>query len=236
MITYSTCAGCAQLLQVTDNQNHHPTCTPKLTKAEQLAQQWLTAAENGDNELADQLQQQIDQLDSRPPRLLQAALLYASWGWPVFPLRTNTKTPATKHGFKDATTDTQRIKAWWTRHPDHNIGLPTGINFDVIDIDVPDGPRSMQKIIESQNSIKERGGAIPDFHGIVATSSGGSHYYIKPTGGGNKAGMLPGIDVRGAGGYVVAPPSTLGQRGRAWSWAIKPSPLIKQNANQEGGN
>lgn len=217
MITYSTCTGCGGLLQVTDNLDHHngePPCTPKRTAIERLTLQWLTAAELGQDDIAADLEAQITELDRRPPRLLDAALLYASWGWPVFPLRPQSKVPATRHGFKDATTDRDRIEAWWKRHPDANIGLPTGLAFDVIDIDVPAGVGAFAKLAAADGEI----------HGHVATSSGGAHFYVAPTGRGNSAGG--GVDYRGLGGYVVAPPSTLGPPGRSWSWVYRPSPII----------
>src|SRR5919107_1194087 len=49
--------------------------------------------------------------------------------------------PMTTSGFLDATTDPDRIRAWWARHPHANIGAPTGApGFDVLDVDVrPDG-------------------------------------------------------------------------------------------------
>lgn len=224
MNTYTTCSGCGRLLRITDGLNHHngrngePPCTPKLTKAERLAAKWLDSVNAGNNELAEQLEAQIEEIDRQPPRLGAAAELYASWGWPVFPLRPGEKRPATRHGFKDATTDLDRIRAWWTRHPDSNIGLPTGHTFDVIDIDVPDGPYSYLRMLEDD--------VIPDVHAHVATSSGGIHLYILPTGDGNGTRIEPGVDYRGIGGYVVAPPSTLGTRGRAWTFVHRPSPII----------
>lgn len=213
MIIYSTCRDCGGLLHVTDSDTVHPLCKPKPTKVELMAQAWLA----GDEFTADGLEYDIDQLDTQPPRLLDAALCYAAWGWPVFPLKPQNKQPATRRGFKDATTDTNQIRAWWTQQP-YNIGLPTGHAFDVIDVDVPTGALFY--------TAELTGDDLPDVHGHVATASGGLHLYIPPTGGGNRAGLLPGIDYRGAGGYVVAPPSTLGERGRAWSWVSVPSPTI----------
>lgn len=220
MITYTTCTGCGNLLRITDGLDHHngqPPCTPKRTRAQKLANQWIDAVIAGDTTLEAKLQTEIENLDNQPPRLGAAALHYATqYGWPVFPLRPKTKIPATRHGFKDATTDPDRITAWWKRHPDSNIGLPTGHHFDVIDIDLPQGITAMMALAELDGEI----------HGHVATSSGGMHYYVPPTGKGNTAS--PGLDYRGIGGYVVAPPSTLGPRGRAWSWVHRPSPIIRQ--------
>lgn len=236
MIAYSTCRDCGGLLHVTTpGDTVHPTCAPKPTKAERLAQEWLAAAIAGDDAVADGLQELIDEIDARPPRMLDAALLYASWGWPVFPLLPMSrardinkctgegvdklrKRPATRNGFKDAATDADRIRAWWTRHPDSCIGLATGVAFDVIDIDTPHGIPTYLKLLESD--------ALPDSHGMVSTASGGIHHYITPLGGGNLAGTLPGLDYRGAGGYVVAPPSRIEERHTSWSWVNRPSPAI----------
>src|SRR4051812_46368242 len=77
-----------------------------------------------------------------PNALANAALWYAEHGWPIFPLRPHGKTPLTAHGFKDATTDTGTVRDWWTATPDANIGVATGVLFDVIDVDGPDGFRS----------------------------------------------------------------------------------------------
>ena len=48
---------------------------------------------------------------------LRQALAYAARGWPVFPCHAGQKTPATAHGYRDATTDQQQITAWFTRNP-----------------------------------------------------------------------------------------------------------------------
>lgn len=236
MITYSTCRDCGGLLHVTNyDDTVHPMCTPKPTKSERLAQDWLAATLAGDHEIADGLEQLINEIDNRPPRLLDAALKYVSWGWPVFPLlplsrareiakRTGesldkvAKRPATKNGYKDAVTDPDRVRTWWTRHPDSNIGLPTGIAFDVIDIDTPHGIATYLKLLDAD--------VLPDSHGMVCTASGGIHHYIKPLGGGNLAGTLPGLDFRGVGGYVVAPPSRIEQRHKSWAWINVPSPIL----------
>lgn len=227
MIVYTTCSGCGgRLLYANDGLGHHngePYCEPRRTEAERLALEWLAVAEVGADDLADDLEARIIELDSRPPRLLDAALLYASWGWPVFPLRPRSKTPATKHGFKDASLKPDQIREWWRRMPDANIGLPTGHKFDVIDIDVPEGVPALLALTKTELEV----------HGHVATSSGGVHLFVKPTGRGNSASR--GVDYRGAGGYVVAPPSTLGKPGRAWSWVTKPSPIITGQGETYGG-
>ena len=68
---------------------------------------------------------------------LNAALGYAAQGLYVFPIKPRGKTPLTNHGFKDASTDPEQIRAWWTRWPDANIGITTGkaSGFWVLDLD-----------------------------------------------------------------------------------------------------
>ena len=63
---------------------------------------------------------------------------YIDGGLEIFPCNGNKKTPLTKHGFKDASADKQLINDWWNKHPDANIGLPTGRinNLVVVDVDV----------------------------------------------------------------------------------------------------
>lgn len=193
-------------------QVSHPTCNP--TEVFQLTQQWCDAAQSEDLAEVDRLQAEINKHD-RPAQLGSSALWYASQGWPVFPLLPGTKMPATAHGFKDATLDPDEIQSWWWSHPDSNIGLPTGGMFDVIDIDGPQGIASLVELGED---------AIPDVHGKVGTPRG-FHYYVLSTGDGNRVGVRPGIDYRGVGGYVCAPPSV--SEFKKWVWLIQPSPAIR---------
>jgi hypothetical protein len=231
VFSYSTCTDCGDLLHVTEHaQTVHPGCKrPKPTRLDLLYGDWNAAIAQGDTVIENELEAQIAELESQPPRLLDAALIYAEWGWPVFPLKPCLKVPATRNGFKDATTDTAQIRDWWLRHPDSNIGLPTGGMFDVVDIDPRHGGHdSLRRIVAAED---DKGvGPIPDTHGRVATAGGGLHYYIEPTGDPNGANLLPGIDIRGKGGYVVGPPSWLGEHTSRWSWTVKPSPRIRRVA------
>lgn len=140
--------------------------------------------------------------------LLGAALWYASKSHPVFPCRPGEKTPATRAGFKEATTDEGQIRRWWTQNPAYNIGLPTGHAFDCIDIDLPGWS------VVDEDTINDL--CPGDWIGLAATPRGGLHIYIPPTGAGNSVGMLPGIDFRGMGGYCVAPPSVTSHGPYVW--------------------
>jgi hypothetical protein len=52
---------------------------------------------------------------------------------------------------------------------------------------------------------------------VVRTGGGGWHLLYAPTGLGNRVGLLPGVDWRGHGGVIVAPPS-IHASGRAYRW------------------
>ena len=145
-------------------------------------------------------EQQIAAPSSERAVLRAAALGLAARGIDVFPCRPRGKAPATRSGFHDATTDAGQVAAWWSDdRPALNIGVPTGMRFDVIDVDPPHGAASLAEL--------EAAGLIPTVVMRVETPRGGLHLYIRPTGDGCTTGLLPGIDYRGRGGYVLAPPS-----------------------------
>jgi Bifunctional DNA primase/polymerase, N-terminal len=114
------------------------------------------------------------------------------------------------HGVKDATCNRARILAWWTRHPQANIGLATGHRFDVLDIDGPEGAHAIRKLAAT-HGFQSSGP-------LVRTGGGGWHYYLAPTGLGNVQVGLEHVDWRGRGGYVVAPPSRHAS-GHPYQWA-----------------
>jgi len=104
------------------------------------------------------------------------------------------------HGVKDATTNRARVLAWWTRHPQANIGLATGHRFDVLDVDGPAGERAIGQLAAAHG--------LASSGPLVRTGGGGGHFYLAPTGLGNVHPRgLEQVDWRGRGGYVVAPPS-----------------------------
>lgn len=168
-------------------------------------------------------------------QLGSSALWYAEQGIPVFPLKPGAKTPATTHGVLDATTDQARIRAWWTAQPRANIGLATGFRFDAYDIDGPEGQASRAAYWCEDPACRAEGSRVPspppwwtpecDHPGIfnavervqlakvLTPRPGGMHLWVPPGDGmdGNTAGILPGIDYRGRGGYVVAPPSEISE-------------------------
>lgn len=170
------------------------------------------AVDNQDAGTLDRLAELLDAEDdaARNEPLGCVAARYAAAGVDVFPLVPGEKRPLTKRGLHDADTDPEQVAAWWARWPQANIGIRTGIRFDVIDVDGPAGYASLADLRDS--------GALPEILGRALTSRGGAHLYVPPTGRGNKAGVYPGIDYRGAGGYVVTPPSFSVATGRRWTW------------------
>lgn len=145
---------------------------------------------------------------------LDAALEYADFGWHVFPCTPNDKLPLTEHGFKEATTEVEVIKAWWKKWPTANLGVATGAvsKFFVVDVDVKDGAPGLSSLAE----LKRQYGDLPTT-ATTKTWSGGNHFLFDYSPGiRNRAGILPGIDVRGDGGYIVVPPSQV--NGHAYEW------------------
>ena len=177
---------------------------------------------------------------NKPIDMGAAALWYATTlRWPVFPLRPNGKQPLTRHGFKDATLDPDKIRAWWAKWPDANIGVPTGrrdnggCGYDVLDIDGREGLATLATIKHSNCepgcSAEEFCPATGDLPPISARAftpgdgkrAPGRHYYTPAAGGTNTSHALPSIDTRGDGGYVCVPPS-IDSTGRRYTWLDRP--------------
>ena len=130
-----------------------------------------------------------------------------SHGYPIFPCRPNDKRPMTANGFKDASNDTYQIEKWWGDAPSANIGLATGIDADllVIDVDIKEdaqGLASMETLEAELGSLNTR---------KIVTPSGGYHLYFKHPRDGikNTIGIRPGIDIKTEGGYVLAAGSVI---------------------------
>lgn len=140
--------------------------------------------------------------------MIEYALHYAKKGYYVFPLAPNSKMPLIPkerggRGCHDATKDLTQIEAWWNIEPAANIGIATGHDgLLVIDVD----PRKTSEWLKSLNSLH-----LPETL-TIRTPSGGFHHYLYAelskaiTIGVN---LLPGIDWRCNGGYVVAAGSSI---------------------------
>lgn len=154
--------------------------------------------------------------------LKEWALEYAKMGLAVFPLRARNKAPATKNGCKDATTDQKQIVSWWSKWPDSNIGIATGRasgGLVVIDLD-----RDEEKGCDGYEILREwqrQHGQLPDTCQSI-TGRGGYHLLYRDTvEHRNAQALYEGVDIRGEGGYIVAPPS-VHPNGRAYEWEQGP--------------
>lgn len=157
--------------------------------------------------------------------MLKSAISYAERGWPVFPVHVAPSGPgscscrnpecstnAGKHpiyggGLNSATTETAMIIKWWTARPDANIGIRTGIGFDVLDLDGETAMDSLDAYMPD---------AAPIVGPMVRTGRG-IHIYMAAKAGKSRNGILSKVDYKGAGGYVIAPPS-LHVTGHRYQW------------------
>lgn len=135
--------------------------------------------------------------------VLEAALEYARRGVPVFPCKPD-KRPDTPRGFYDATVDQAQIRRWWSQQPDALIGLRTGAESGlfVLDEDGREGRETLEAL-EAENET------LPETY-AVGTRNGGRHLYFPYPGVKVKSTnsvIGSGLDVKGDGGYVIAPPS-----------------------------
>lgn len=143
--------------------------------------------------------------------LPDAAAAFDAAGVPVFPCAPGEKRPLTEHGFHDASTDPAQIRAWWGRWPAANIGIPTGpaSGIEVVDVDIHGDNSGFPALKQAR-----RAGLIPAWAGLVRSPSGGLHIYfpVEPERE-QSSWQAPRahIDFRGAGGYIVAPPSRVKQ-------------------------
>jgi hypothetical protein len=153
--------------------------------------------------------------------VLQAAKKYLARGWSVLPLRARDKRPHIlwQHLQQERPSE-EKVTEWFRRWPDANIGIVTGeiSNLIVLDIDPKHGGDVALERLE------ERFGPLSSTVEAI-TGGGGRHlYFAHPTGlTRNRAGLAQGIDLRGDGGYIVAPPSTH-PTGQAYAWAPGRSP------------
>lgn len=171
---------------------------------------------------------------------LQSALAYARQGWQVFPLHSPVtdigglvcscgedcaspaKHPRTFRGLHDASGDEAQIKAWWSRWGDANVGLRTGEASGIVVVDVDSYHDGDDGLAELEATY----GALPPT--LTADTGGGGRHlvYAHPADlrVRNRAGLAAGVDLRGDGGYIVAPPS-MHISGRCYAWRRPLAPV-----------
>jgi hypothetical protein len=161
--------------------------------------------------------------------MLRAALAMAARGWFVFPCAAGGKEPALRGSWQEhATTDPLQVRDWWTRRP-YNIGISCGPSgLVVIDLDMPKAAGQPNGLQSFARLCQQHGQPLPWHTFAAATPSGGLHLYYAARGHDirNSAGKLaPLVDVRAAGGYVIAPGSRIGDHAYTEHNPARPAPL-----------
>jgi len=175
-------------------------------------------------------------ISNKLPTLKQAALQYAERNCQVLPLwwlkapgvcacsegkdctQGPGKHPLTSNGLLDATRNPAQVEVWWSAWPQAHIGIRTGkaSGFDVLDVDMhaQNGQGALAAF------VAEHGPLQPTVE--ARTGGGGTHYLFKHQDGvGSTTGLLPGVDVRGEPGYIVAAPSAH-KSGNYYEWVNEP--------------
>ena len=147
------------------------------------------------------------------------AKAYSKQGWQSFPCRPHDKTPLVKWA-DVATTEENMLVGWWDNFPDANIGIACGKRSGIVVLDVDAGHGGY----DSLTKLIDQYGPLPETP-VSKTGSGGEHVFFKHPGieirnSASKLGQ--GLDIRGDGGYVVAPPS-LHPNGNTYEWVVRPS-------------
>jgi hypothetical protein len=147
----------------------------------------------------------------------RAAEVYAALGYPILPVfepnpdggctcraaagcNRAGKHPRIAGGVWQATTEQAMVRRWWRRWPAANLALRTGVRFDVADVDGQPGVEALRALLTNANGPL---GSGP----LARTGGGGWHLLFAPTGHGSPKRVLPGVDWRGRGGYVLVAPS-----------------------------
>ena len=180
--------------------------------------------------------------DGAPPGngdFLAAALAFAARGWPVFPCNMANKQPllaamkdpktgkkiAGTGGVSRASLHPEEIRAWWKKWPLAMVGLATGHGrLFVVDFDprVDEATGEEWTLERLKGELEAQlGTALPPTL-AARTPSGGVHlYFLWPDDGGepirNRGNLPTHVDVRGLGGYVIAPPSVM-EDARRYRW------------------
>lgn len=173
-------------------------------------------------------------LPARDPPMLAAALEYARRGWAVIPLHTPRRSgcscghqdcdrscgkhPRIDNWQNDGSVDPAVIIGWWRTWPDANVGVLTGkpSGFIALDVDPDSGGEESLAALEAQY------GPLPRTE-TSRTGSGGKHFLFAYPGTRVKNSakkIAPGLDIRGDGGQIVAPPSTH-RSGKAYQWIVE---------------
>ena len=217
-------------------ESRKKTAPARLDYSPLRAQEQVEASEGGGDKKggppADNLSQEKELAETGVVNMQAEALSLAEKGYPVFPLHTPDqqgrcscraavdcrspgKHPRTPQGIKDATTDPEKIRSWWEKWPQANIGMAMGEVSGLVAIDIDPrhgGDASLCQLVEQ----------FEDLPGTLrAKTGGGGHHLLYAYPGvsfKNSSSLLgEGIDVKTDGGYIVAAPS-LHSSGQRYQW------------------
>jgi hypothetical protein len=198
--------------------------------------------------------------------LKEQALEYTQQGWPVIPLYIPKgadvcncrkgpecpsigKHPVPNRGLSEATLIASQVELWWKRMPSANIGIRTGVDAGIFVLDVDIDEDAGKNGFATLADLEAKHGPLP-LTRMAITGRGGRHYVFRHPGGDvrikNSATTTlgNGLDVRGDGGYIVAPPS-LHASGRNYAWEndIEPADapqwlidMVKKRDEEPAGN
>ena len=146
--------------------------------------------------------------------LPKAALSYQKLGLSVIPIAPEDKRPLLPwEEYQTRTATEEEIRAWWAKWAEANVGVVTGVISGLVVIDLDS--------IEAKDKLKALLNGY-DVSAVPRSRTGkGWHLFFKHPGAliPNRAGIISGLDVRGDGGYVVAPPS-IHPSGKVYKWEV----------------
>ena len=157
--------------------------------------------------------------------MIDQALLYAQFGWAVFPVLPNSKLPhAGTNGSKDGTKDEKKVAEMFKRWPGSNVAIATGSysNFFALDIDVKNGKNGNLSL----DDLESKNGKLPETVEQFTPSGGRQLIFkyplnVKIKNSSDQLGI--GLDIRGDGGYIVVAPSSID--GKTYEWEVTHSPF-----------
>lgn len=141
--------------------------------------------------------------------MLETALNYAEKGFSVIPVKPDKKPYVKWEHLQKRQATQDEIQSWWKKWPNAGIGIVTGkvSGLGAFDFD-------------TREAFGRFNDTVSDgFIGPIARSPrDGWHVYILHDARiGTGTGLIPGMDYRGEGAYIIAPPSR-GSNGKHYRW------------------
>jgi hypothetical protein len=153
--------------------------------------------------------------------MIDAALDLAARRFAVFPCLPGSKRPALPGGFKNGTTNPAAVQRWWRANREYNVAIATGIvsRIWILDVDGDAGATSLA-------ALEAKHGPLLDT--LISVTAEGCHFWFLysspvPCSADDRIGH--GLDVRGDGGYALAPPSVYPD-GPVYRWTNNRPPVV----------